>query len=282
MPELPEVEVTRRGIASYLLQAQILSAEFSDKPLRWSTSAHPLPPWRHSAQPLPMLSVGRRGKYLFIETNLGWILIHLGMSGRLQLVDDLLPRGKNDHFDLRVRHHSGAVRRLRLTDPRRFGAVMWHDRQQGALEEHVLLKKLGIEPLSAEFSGAHLYRGFRGRTTAVKQALLVGSVVVGVGNIYAAESLFHAGIRPQTSVGKLSLARCTKLASAIQAVLSAAIERGGSTLRDFLGSDGKPGYFQQEYFVYGRAGAACRVCGATIRSLKQGQRSSFYCPNCQR
>ncbi len=278
MPELPEVEVTRRGLVPLLTEARLLHAEFPGKPLRWRP--HPYLA-RHVAGQI-VHAVARRGKYLLLEMASGWLLIHLGMSGRVQCVTDTQALGPWDHFDLRFQPRRGPYQRLRLTDPRRFGAVLWHSRADGPIEKHPLLAHLGIEPFDPHFNAMHLHQRWQGRSVSVKQALLAGHDVVGVGNIYASESLFHAGIRPQTAVKRLSVPRCTRLVDAIRQVLSAAIERGGSTLRDFADSHGKTGYFQLDYYVYGRAGQPCRVCGTTVRTLKQGQRSSFYCPKCQR
>jgi formamidopyrimidine-DNA glycosylase len=278
MPELPEVEVTRRGLEPTLLGAHLLQAQFSDKSLRWSA----VPQFATEIRQQRVLSVDRRGKYLLIETAAGWIIVHLGMSGSLRFVADHEPRGSWDHFDLQFHSRAGALSRLRLSDPRRFGAVLWHPRSHGSILQHPLLAHLGPEPLTGAFSGEHLHAALRGKKAAIKPVLLAGQVVVGVGNIYASESLFRAGVRPQTAAQRLSLARCNKVVEAIQQVLTAAIEHGGSSLRDFFHTNGQSGHFQQQYFVYGRVGAACRVCGTTIRYLKQGQRSSFYCPNCQR
>jgi formamidopyrimidine-DNA glycosylase len=278
MPELPEVEVTRRGLEPTLLGAQLRQVEFSDKSLRWSA----LPQFATEIRKQRILSVGRRGKYLLLETKAGWILIHLGMSGRLSFVDDQAARGPWDHFDLQFRASNGQLSRLRLTDPRRFGAVLWHPSTQGSVLQHPLLRQLGPEPLDSDFSAERLHESIRTRKAAIKQVLLAGQVVVGVGNIYASESLFRAGIRPQKAAQRLSLPQCNKLLDAIRQVLTEAIDKGGSSLRDFFHTNGQSGYFQQQYFVYARAGTACRVCGATIRQIKQGQRSSFYCPNCQR
>jgi len=185
--------------------------------------------------------------------------------------------GKHDHIDWRFDDFT-----LRFRDPRRFGAVLWHPREAGDVLGHPLLAKLGVEPFSRSFDGALLYRETRGRKLSVKQALLAGEIVVGVGNIYASESLFRAGIRPTVAAGRVSLARYELLADAVRAVLASAIEKGGSTLRDFVGSDGESGYFQLEYFVYDRAGQPCRVCATPIRQIVQGQRSTYFCPRCQR
>lgn len=277
MPELPEVEVTRRGIAPLLENAEILGSQFSSKSLRWPAPAQ----LAEQITGKTLSHIARRGKYLLMETASGWLLVHLGMSGHLQFVADGTPLGAWDHFDLRFRDSRGHKAVLRLTDPRRFGAVLWHPRSAGPVETHALLRGLGREPFDLTFNAEHLRLGLRHRRIAIKQALLAGDVIVGVGNIYASEALFRARIRPQTPARKLSRLRCQALLEAIRETLALAIEKGGSSLRDFCGSDGQPGYFQQEYFVYGRTDQPCLVCGTTVRLLKQGQRSSFYCPNCQ-
>ncbi|GAB4125517.1 MAG: DNA-formamidopyrimidine glycosylase [Sideroxydans sp.] len=271
MPELPEVETTLRGIAPHLHGHTVHRVVVRNPALRW-----PIP-----AQ-LPALLAGhtvrglaRRAKYLLIGFDHGTLLLHLGMSGSLRILPHDTAPGKHDHIDLEL--DSGAL--LRLRDPRRFGAVLWH---VGAESDHPLLAGLGPEPLEDGFDGAYLYRALRPRQTAIKLALMDNRLVVGVGNIYANEALFRAGIRPQTPAQKIGRARCDRLAQEIREVLQEAIEQGGSSLRDFIHSDGSSGYFQQHYFVYGRAGAPCRRCGSPIRQLRQGQRSSFYCAHCQR
>jgi formamidopyrimidine-DNA glycosylase len=220
---------------------------------------------------------GRRGKYLLIGFDEGTLIIHLGMSGHLRILPVDTPPQKHDHFDMEV-----GAQIMRLTDPRRFGAVLWHGREDGTIDNHLLLRGLGIEPFEENFSGQLLYRETRGRSAPIKQVLLAGDIVVGVGNIYASESLFKAGINPKTPAHRIGCARYEKLAQAIRETLAAAIEKGGSTLRDFIGADGRSGYFQQSYFVYDRAGMPCRACEAPIRQIKQGQRSTFYCLNCQK
>ena len=220
---------------------------------------------------------GRRGKYLLIRFDHGTLIVHLGMSGHLRILPADADAQKHDHFDLVLDKHL-----MRLTDPRRFGAVLWHGQEQGELALHPLLKKLGVEPLDDVFLAQVLYRETRRRSAPIKQVLLSGDIVVGVGNIYASESLFEAGIHPATSAHRIGQKRYEKLARAIQRVLAAAIEHGGSTLRDFIGADGQAGYFQQSYFVYDRAGQPCRICGTAVRQIRQGQRSTFYCVNCQK
>jgi formamidopyrimidine-DNA glycosylase len=220
-------------------------------------------------------SVARRGKYLLIDCGNGSIIVHLGMSGSLQVVPATLPAGKHDHFDLVL----GSGLAVRLTDPRRFGAVLWATSDPHL---HPLLARLAPEPLAEGFDATWLHEHTRGRTAAIKTMIMDSHVVVGVGNIYASESLFRAGIHPGLAAGRVSMLRCERLVSAIRETLSAAIEAGGSSLRDYVGAEGRPGYFQQSYFVYGRDGEPCRTCGKPIRSLRQGQRSTFYCPTCQR
>ena len=298
MPELPEVEVTRRGIAPHLEGQTITNAAVRHRGMRWPVPAG-LP---RTLTGLTVKSVGRRGKYLLIEClppgsqalpskpvapgtlgkravpgKPGWLILHLGMSGSLRVLPPGTPPKKHEHFDLVT---TGAL--VRLHDPRRFGAVLWHPKTAGPVEHHVLLAGLGVEPLSDAFHSGVLHGATRGRKAAIKQTLLAGDVVVGVGNIYAAEALFRARINPKTAAGRISLARYARLATEIRAVLTEAITKGGSTLKDFSRSDGEPGYFQLEYFVYGRTGLPCKVCAAPIRTLRQGQRSTFYCPNCQK
>ncbi|MGE4406217.1 bifunctional DNA-formamidopyrimidine glycosylase/DNA-(apurinic or apyrimidinic site) lyase [Pseudomonas sp.] len=270
MPELPEVETTRRGIAPHLLGQRVSRVIVRDRRLRW-----PVPEdldVRLSGQRIE--AVERRAKYLLIRFQAGTLIAHLGMSGSLRLVDADLPPAKHEHVDLLL--ESGQA--LRYTDPRRFGALLWSDDPLN----HVLLASLGPEPLGEAFDGERLFRLSRGRSMAVKPFIMDNAVVVGVGNIYASEALFAAGIDPRRPAGSISRARYLKLAEAIKRILAMAIERGGTTLRDFVGGDGKPGYFQQELFVYGRGGEFCKRCGATLREIRLGQRASVYCGHCQR
>ncbi len=270
MPELPEVEVTRLSFADRIAGATILAVRVG-KPLRW--------PLGCSADELVGLTVGavrRRGKYLLLELDRGVLLVHLGMSGRLVFASVLPTAGDHDHFDLTTSHGV-----LRLRDPRRFGAVVFTPTLQAPLAIK-LLGGLGVEPLSAAFEPATFHAQLKKRRVAIKQVLLAGDIVVGVGNIYASEALFMAGIRPTIRAGRLSLARTVRLHDAIRAVLSRAIERGGSTLKDFSNADGEDGHFQLEAMVYGREGLECRICHARIRCLRQGQRSTFFCPGCQK
>jgi len=217
--------------------------------------------------------VWRRAKYILIELENGCLLLHLGMSGSLRVLTEVVAPGKHDHFDIVLERST-----IRFNDPRRFGVLLWHDAVDGT---HPLLASLGPEPLSKDFCGAHLYRLSRGRKRAIKNFIMDGKVVVGVGNIYASESLYMAGVHPARAAGRVSLARYEGLAGAIRDVLARAIKQGGTTLRDFADSSGSPGYFAQELLVYGRAGQDCFQCGAIIRQKVIGQRSSFYCLNCQ-
>ena len=271
MPELPEVETTRRGLMPHLQGQRVETVIVRNRALRW-----PVP--RDLARQVAgrtVRAVERRGKYLLIDCGTGWIILHLGMSGSLRVVPKAQPPGKHDHFDLVLA--SGMV--ARLTDPRRFGAVLW---VSGDPLRHSLLAKLAPEPLGTEFNSAWLHVHTRGRSAAIKTIVMDSHVVVGVGNIYASESLFRAGIHPGLAAGRISLLRCEKLVFAIRETLTAAIEAGGSTLRDYVGTEGNAGYFQQTHFVYGRQGEPCRVCGSAIKSSRQGQRSTFFCPTCQR
>ena len=270
MPELPEVETTRRGIAPYLIGRRVEALTVRQPRLRW-----PIPPvLRRDLPGQTIQAVERRAKYLLAHTAAGSALLHLGMSGSLRILDADAKPGPHDHFDWRL--DSGRI--LRFTDPRRFGSLLWQ--KPGAT--HPLLRNLGPEPLGADFDGAHLWQRARGRKVAVKLFLMDQKVVVGVGNIYAAEALFAAGIHPLRAAGAVSRERFERLAREIKRILAYAITRGGTTLRDFLNPDGAPGYFEQELFVYGRDGEPCKVCGTKIRAIVQGQRSTFYCPRCQR
>jgi formamidopyrimidine-DNA glycosylase len=269
MPELPEVEITRRGIEPLVLGGTITAVKVRNSHLRWRVP-------RNIARRIVGQTVSRllrRGKYLLFEFAGGWLIVHLGMSGSLRVVDPQLPPGKHDHLDLVF-----GGKALRLRDPRRFGAVLWND---GDFAGHPLLAALGVEPLGEQFSAGFLYRATRGRTAGIKALLMNAHVVAGIGNIYANESLFRAGIHPRARAGRLSRARCARLVEAVRDTLQAALAAGGSSLRDFVHSDGASGYFQQQYGVYGRAGQSCRVCGAIIKLARLGQRSSFYCPKCQ-
>lgn len=270
MPELPEVETTRRGLLPHVVGRHILGVVVRNASLRW-----PVP--RGLGRRLtgePIRDIRRRGKYLLFDLPKGHLLVHLGMSGRLTLVPRDTPPRKHDHVDIDL----DGPRTLRFTDPRRFGAVLWVDDPA----THMLLKDLGMEPLEAGFSGAALHRKARGRSVAVKNFLMNGGIVTGVGNIYASEALFGAGIHPARSAGRISAARWDRLAQSVRTTLQSALESGGSTLRDFVTVDGTPGHFQHRHAVYGREGKPCRVCKTPIRALRQGQRSTFYCPGCQK
>ena len=274
MPELPEVEITRRGIEPFLAGNVITGVRLSGHKLRW-----PIP--RNLAARVTgqrIARVSRRGKYILIDCGAaeraGWLILHLGMSGSLRIMGSRTSPQRHDHFDLLL-----GKRLLRLRDPRRFGAVLW---EEGAIVRHPLLAGLGAEPLEDAFTGKLLHAATRSRKAPIKLVLMNASIVVGVGNIYANESLFRARINPRTAAGRLSLARYELLAAAIKSTLEQALAAGGSSLRDFVHSDGSSGYFQQQYCVYGRTGLPCRVCGTPIRQLRQGQRSTFYCPACQK
>ncbi|MEW9798053.1 bifunctional DNA-formamidopyrimidine glycosylase/DNA-(apurinic or apyrimidinic site) lyase [Alteromonas sp. CYL-A6] len=269
MPELPEVEVSRQGIAPWLEGQRIESVIVRDKRLRW-----PVPDAVQDAVGETILAVRRRAKYLFIETAKGAMVLHLGMSGKLRVIDKHTPVIKHDHLDVVL----GSGKCLRLNDPRRFGACLW----QLPGETLKQLQSLGPEPLTDEFDNERLYRLSRGKTSPVKTFIMDNDVVVGVGNIYANEALFMAGIHPRRAAGKISAARYQVLTAAIKEVLAKAIEQGGTTLKDFTQSDGNPGYFAQHLRVYGRAGKDCERCEGTIKSEVIGQRNTFFCHRCQR
>ena len=271
MPELPEVETTLRGLVGPLAGRRVARVVVRNSALRW-----PVPgDLDVQLAGFPIRGMSRRAKYLLLHFDHGTLIMHLGMSGRLRHLAEDRPPGKHDHVDLVL--DNGSV--VRLCDPRRFGAVLWTADDPNA---HPLLCKLGPEPLEQGFDGAYLHRESRRRSAPIKTVIMDAHLVVGVGNIYASESLFRARINPQGAANSLSLARCERLVQEIKATLSDAIAAGGSSLRDYFGADGKPGYFQQQYFVYGRTEEACRVCDTPIHSLRQGQRSTFYCPFCQK
>jgi len=273
MPELPEVETTCRALRTHLLQRRIESVQLRRDDLRW-----PIARELRTLAGARIHAVVRRAKYLLLETESslqsGAILAHLGMSGSMRVLPVGTPLRAHDHADFVL--DSGQV--LRFNDPRRFGALLW----QASEQVHPLLANLGPEPLSADFDGRYLQSRSVGRRGPVKPFLMDQGIVVGVGNIYAAESLFLAGIDPRRSVARISLQRWQRLAEAVKRILSAAIERGGTTLRDFLSPDGQPGYFEQELMVYGRAGQACKQCGKVLKLAQLGPRQSAYCANCQR
>jgi formamidopyrimidine-DNA glycosylase len=270
MPELPEVEVTRLSFAERIAGAHITAVRMG-KPLRWPLGCAP-----DSLVGRTVLGVRRRGKYLLLDLDRGLLLLHLGMSGSLRFDATLPPPGVHDHADLET---SRGV--LRLHDPRRFGAVVWAE-GPGAPLVRKLLDGLGVEPLAPDFEPETFHAALRQRRAPIKQVLLAGDVVVGVGNIYASEALFAAGIRPTTPASRISRPRARRLHQAIVEVLSRAVALGGSTLRDFRSAEGRSGYFQLDAMVYGRAGQPCRVCGTPIRQLRQGQRSTYWCPVCQK
>lgn len=271
MPELPEVETTRRGILPYILDQKVQRVVVRQPQLRW-----PIP--RSLAKQLPgeIISViSRRGKYLLLHTHVGILIIHLGMSGHLRVLPVGSKPNKHDHVD--IIFHNQLM--LRLSDPRRFGAVLWTNKDY---MHHPLLVNLGPEPLTDDFNGDYLYRQAKSRKIAVKQFIMDGHIVVGVGNIYANEALFMARIHPEKPAGEISLIAYKKLVVAIKEKLQAAIECGGTTIRNFLGSDGKSGYFAQQLYVYGREGHACKKCQTILQEIRLSQRSSVFCPRCQR
>jgi formamidopyrimidine-DNA glycosylase len=271
MPELPEVETTRRGIEPWLVGRQIRALAVREWRLRWRVPRS-LPARLAGAR---IRSVGRRAKYLLVETDAGTLILHLGMSGSLRILDAVTPPLAHDHLDLVL--DSG--RCLRFNDPRRFGCLLF---TTGDPRRHKLLAALAVEPLSEEFTGEALWRKARGRRAAIKTLIMDSRVVAGVGNIYSSEALFRAGIRPSLAAGRVSRARMDALAAAIREVLTEAIGAGGTTLRDYVDASGMPGYFRQKLFVYERTGKPCRRCRTPIRQLTQGQRSTYWCPRCQR
>lgn len=270
MPELPEVETTKCGIEPHLRGKRVTDVIIRQPRLRWPVPAN-LP---EVLTGLKIDTVKRRAKYLLLETRAGTLILHLGMSGSLRILDSSVPAGGHDHFDLVIGKQC-----LRLRDPRRFGAVLWTDRD---LQEHTLFKSLGPEPLGESFNTEYLFSASRKRTVAVKNFIMNSHVVVGVGNIYASESLFLAGIRPTRRAGKISRKQYQSLVQSIKTVLQRAIEQGGTTLKDFSNEEGKPGYFAQQLRVYGRKAEACYQCDAPIQQITIGQRSTYYCPRCQK
>lgn len=269
MPELPEVETTLRGIKPHLLDQRVGRVAVRESRLRW-----PVPAEVSKAEGQTLVDLTRRGKYLLLKLETGGLIIHLGMSGSLRVLDAHLAPAKHDHIDMEM--ENGVL--LRFNDPRRFGAFLWTDDDFSA---HELLRDLGPEPLTTDFNTEYLYTRSRGRKVAIKNFIMNGRIVVGVGNIYASEALFMAGIHPQRAAGRISRHRYDSLVGAIQDVLQSAIRQGGTTLRDFSGSDGKPGYFARQLLVYDRAGGECFQCGERIRLRVLGQRSSYFCSNCQ-
>jgi len=270
VPELPEVETTRRGIEPHLRGHRVTAVHVYDRRLRW-----PVTPGLDTAlRGQRVRAVERRAKYLLLRFERGTLILHLGMSGNLRVLPRATPRLKHDHFDLEL--DSGQV--LRLNDPRRFGSCLYTTDDPA---QHPLLRHLAPEPLEPGFDGAYLHRISRRRRVAIKLLLLNGRLITGVGNIYASEALFRARIRPRRAARSLDAAECARLATAIRRVLGAAIRVGGTTLRDYVGADGEAGYFRQKLYVYERAGLPCRRCRTPIRRITQGQRSTYYCPQCQ-
>jgi formamidopyrimidine-DNA glycosylase len=271
MPELPEVETTRRGLAPLVIGQRVANVVIRNRALR-----QPVP--RELSRVIAGTTIrglARRGKYLLFDCGAGTLILHLGMSGRLWVVSGADPATAHDHFDLLL--ENGTV--LRLRDPRRFGLLLW---QKGDPHTHPLLASIGPEPFSADFDGAWLHRATRNRSAAIKLVLMDSHVVAGVGNIYANEALFRAGIPPRTAAKRLTRGRCDVLVERIRETLELAIGAGGSTLRDYVASDGRAGYFQDQFMVYDRAGEPCYRCGTKVKGIRQGQRSTFYCPGCQR
>ncbi|MBL4583273.1 MAG: bifunctional DNA-formamidopyrimidine glycosylase/DNA-(apurinic or apyrimidinic site) lyase [Pseudomonadales bacterium] len=270
MPELPEVETTRRGIEPHIVGCAVDRVTIRQPKLRWPITEG----LAEIAKGQRLKQVHRRGKYLLLEFDTGHLLIHLGMSGNLRVLQEATTAQKHDHVD--IDFEGGSC--LRFTDPRRFGAVLWIE---GAFEQHPLLAKLGPEPLSAEFNAQHLFERSRKRAVPIKNFIMDQAVVVGVGNIYANEALHIAGILPSRKAGSVSLKRYQKLVAAITNTLEKAIEQGGSSIRDFLGNEGKPGYFQQSLQVYGRSGEPCHRCQRNLAEARIGQRQTVFCERCQ-
>ncbi len=268
MPELPEVEVSRLGITPHLSNRTIRRIDVRQPILRW-----PVPSEVIQLTNAPVLSVSRRAKYLLIEVPGGSIILHLGMSGNLKILSADTTPGKHDHVDIVLDNHT----LLRLNDTRRFGAVLW----QASGTAHPLLTTLGPEPLTPEFHAAQLHQHCQKRSSAIKLVLMDNHVVVGVGNIYANESLFKAGILPTKPANQLTLAQCAVLVEVVKQILAQAITQGGTTLKDFSQADGKPGYFKQELLVYGRGGQACVSCHSMLEEIRLGQRSTVFCRHCQ-
>ncbi|MGB5325277.1 MAG: bifunctional DNA-formamidopyrimidine glycosylase/DNA-(apurinic or apyrimidinic site) lyase [Pseudomonadales bacterium] len=271
MPELPEVETTRRGIAPHVVGKTITAVDVRERRLRWPIAKN----FASRLTGAPVLQVQRRAKYLLFELPQGYFMLHLGMSGSLRVADADEALRKHDHLVITL----SCGRQLRFNDPRRFGSALWLGERP---QQHALLCSLGPEPFDQHLAPDYLFMQSRKRKVAVKNFVMDNHVLVGVGNIYANEALFMSGIRPRRAAGRVSRDEYERLLANIRMVLSDSIKMGGSTLRDFVGGDGMPGYFQQTLRVYGRAGQACNVCAATIKQVTVGQRSSFYCANCQR
>jgi formamidopyrimidine-DNA glycosylase len=271
VPELPEVETTRRGIEPHVVGRRIRRLVVHDRRLRWPVEARLAELVGGSA----IRRAGRRAKYLLLETDAGTLILHLGMSGSLRVLPVATPRIAHDHVDIEL--DSGVT--LRFNDPRRFGSLLFTAEDPRL---HPLLRKLAPEPLEQDFDGDYLWKVTRRRKLAIKLLIMNANLVVGVGNIYASEALFRARIRPRRQARSLSRAECVKLARAIRATLTMAVKAGGTTLRDFIGADGNPGYFRQKLYVYERDGKPCRVCGQPVKHFTQGQRSTYWCSNCQK
>ncbi|WP_188008755.1 bifunctional DNA-formamidopyrimidine glycosylase/DNA-(apurinic or apyrimidinic site) lyase [Grimontia hollisae] len=269
MPELPEVEVSRMGITPHAKDQVVTKLEVRQPKLRW-----PVPDTLFNIEGQTIRAVKRRAKYLILETDIGYALVHLGMSGSLRVLPEATPAGKHDHVDLHL--SNGKV--IRYNDPRRFGAWLWQEKG----DDHPVLEKLGPEPLTGDFTGDYLLEKAKGKRTAIKPFIMDNAVVVGVGNIYANESLFTSKIHPTRPAGQLTHEEAQTLVAEIKAVLAMAIRQGGTTLKDFTQADGKPGYFAQELRVYGKQGKPCPVCGEVLESVKIGQRNTVFCPACQK
>ena len=270
MPELPEVETSKRGISAHILNQTVKEIIIRQPQLRWR-----IPDTIVELTGYTITAVTRRAKYILVQSSVGTVILHLGMSGSLRIIPADTPPLKHDHIDFVLDNNIS----LRLTDPRRFGAVLWTVADPFS---HFLLARLGIEPLVAEFNGSYLYRLSRKRTVSIKQYIMDSKVVAGIGNIYANEALFLAGIYPQTAANRISQKKYRLLAAKIKQVLENAIEQGGTTLRDFQSSDGKPGYFKQQLLVYGRRNSSCIQCATPLQEIRINQRSTIYCPHCQK
>ncbi|RLV59014.1 bifunctional DNA-formamidopyrimidine glycosylase/DNA-(apurinic or apyrimidinic site) lyase [Parashewanella curva] len=269
MPELPEVEVTRQGISPHIIKQDVANLIIRNHSLRW-----PIPDVAHNIVGQTINSVHRRAKYLLLETNAGITIIHLGMSGSLRVLDENTPVEKHDHVDLVLGNHKV----LRFNDPRRFGAWLWYELP---IETHPLLNKLGPEPLSDDFNVEQFSQALEGKKKAIKLCLMDNHIVVGVGNIYANEALFTAGIHPKIPANRVDVDKLPKLVETVKLILTNAIKQGGTTLKDFTNADGKPGYFAQKLHVYGRGGQACHECGTVLHEIKLGQRTTVFCDHCQ-
>lgn len=270
MPELPEVETTLRGISAHVLDTTITQVNIRNPHLRWPVPDDLATQLRQHQ----FLNIKRRAKYLLLSTDTGTVIIHLGMSGSLRIVALDTPYDKHEHVEFCFANGKA----LRLKDPRRFGAVLW---TAAAIESHPLLKHLGPEPLSEQFNAALLFNLSRNKKQAVKQFIMDSKVVVGIGNIYANEALFASGIHPNRAAGKISLKRYEQLCIESKRILKLAILQGGTTLKDFVGGTGKPGYFTQELLVYGKKGLPCPQCSRPLKEIRLGNRSTVYCTHCQ-